>query len=81
MPLIAPSTHRRSETAKGRPSVAPSSDGGLENGGHLALASDCRKVRTVLDRVGEKWSILAIRMLSERPYRFNELRRALEGIT
>lgn len=48
---------------------------------HFAPDSDCRKVRTVLDRVGEKWSILTIRMLDERPYRFNELRRALDGIT
>ena len=76
-----PAAHRKIETAKGRRSVAPSSDGGLERGGHVALDADCRKVRTVLDRVGEKWSLLAIRMLSERPYRFNELRRVLDGIT
>ena len=48
---------------------------------HDGLTDDCIKVRRVLDRVGEKWSILAIRMLGERPYRFNELRRALDGIT
>lgn len=45
------------------------------------LDDDCRKVRQVLDRVGEKWSIIAIRLLGERPYRFNELRRLLPGIT
>ena len=48
---------------------------------HAESGADCQKVRTVLDRVGEKWSILTIRMLGERPYRFNELRRTLDGIT
>lgn len=48
---------------------------------HDALDGDCQKVRQVLDRIGEKWSILAIRMLGERPCRFNELRRALHGIS
>lgn len=48
---------------------------------HDALDSDCQKVRQVLDRIGEKWSILAIRMLGEHPCRFNELRRALHGIS
>lgn len=61
--------------------VVVPNDRAIEGNGHAALDSDCRKVRMVLDRIGEKWSILAIRMLSERPYRFNELRRALEGIT
>ena len=42
---------------------------------------DCIKVRSVLDRIGEKWSIIVIRMLAERPYRYNELRRAIDGIS
>ena len=81
MPEAAPLAHRKRETAIDRPAVARPSDERLGNDGHVAGDGDCRKVRTVLDRVGEKWSILAIRMLGERPYRFNELRRALDGIT
>jgi DNA-binding HxlR family transcriptional regulator len=38
-------------------------------------------VRDVLDRIGDKWSVLVICRLGERPYRFNELRRAAAGIT
>lgn len=64
-----------------RTTSRPTSDDEEHASKHLALDEDCRNVRTVLDRIGEKWSILAIRMLSERPYRFNELRRTLEGIS
>ena len=38
-------------------------------------------VRNVLDRIGDKWSVLVICRLGERPHRFNELRRAATGIT
>jgi DNA-binding HxlR family transcriptional regulator len=38
-------------------------------------------VREVLDRVGDKWSVLAVFLLSERPMRFSELRRSIEGIS
>ncbi len=51
------------------------------DGNHVGLGDDCLKVRRVLDRIGEKWSVLAIRMLGERPHRFGELRRALHGIS
>lgn len=38
-------------------------------------------VREVLDRVGDKWSVLAVFLLAERPMRFNDLRRSIEGIS
>lgn len=44
------------------------------------LAEDC-PTREVLDRVGDKWSVLVIVMLGERMHRFNELHRAIEGIS
>ena len=68
-------------TARDHSSVASRRVGKPIAAEHAVLNGDCQKVRTVLDRIGEKWSILAIRSLSERPYRFNELRRALDGIT
>jgi DNA-binding HxlR family transcriptional regulator len=37
--------------------------------------------RDVLDRIGDKWSVLVICRLGDHPYRFNELRRAATGIT
>ena len=42
---------------------------------------DCRRVSRVLARVGDKWSVLIIMSLGEHSMRFNELRRAIEGIS
>ncbi|ONI84051.1 transcriptional regulator [Saccharothrix sp. ALI-22-I] len=39
------------------------------------------EVRTVLDRVSDKWSLLALSYLSERSHRFSELRRKIDGVS
>jgi len=44
-------------------------------------SSDCQKISQVLARVGEKWSILIIMMLSGGPRRFTELKRSINGIS
>ncbi|WP_017590590.1 winged helix-turn-helix transcriptional regulator [Nocardiopsis ganjiahuensis] len=41
---------------------------------------DCG-IRDVLDRVGDKWSVLVIVELSNGPRRFRELQRAIDGIS
>lgn len=41
----------------------------------------CQPIRHVLDRVGDKWSLLVIYQLSAGKLRFNELRRALPSIS
>jgi DNA-binding HxlR family transcriptional regulator len=41
----------------------------------------CPAVREVLDRVGDKWSVLIVTLLGDGPMRFNELKRAVEGIS
>src|ERR1700749_3675391 len=38
-------------------------------------------VRDVLDRIGDKWSILMIMTLATRPQRFSELHRAIRDIS
>ncbi|ONK11040.1 helix-turn-helix domain-containing protein [Streptomyces sp. MP131-18] len=38
-------------------------------------------VGEVFRRVGDKWSMLLMILLGHRPYRFNELHRAVEGIS
>ncbi|MET8305632.1 MULTISPECIES: helix-turn-helix domain-containing protein [unclassified Micromonospora] len=38
-------------------------------------------VTDVLRRVSDKWTLLLITLLGRRPYRFNELHRAVEGIS
>lgn len=37
--------------------------------------------RLVLDRIADKWALLVLRLLSERPIRFNQLRRDIEGVS
>jgi DNA-binding HxlR family transcriptional regulator len=44
------------------------------------VAGDC-PAREILDRVGDKWSVLVIVLLGQRTHRFNELHRAVEGIS
>lgn len=41
----------------------------------------CLQMRQVLDRVGERWSLLAVVALGDGPVRFNSLRRALAGVS
>src|ERR1700694_2672260 len=43
--------------------------------------TECIVVREILDRVGDKWSVLVIALLGERGQRFSELKRAIEGIS
>lgn len=40
-----------------------------------------RRVRDVLARVGDKWSLLVIGLLGEGDRRFNEIRRRIDGIS
>jgi len=47
----------------------------------LTAHHDC-EFREVLDRVGDKWSLLVIAMLEQRPTpraRFSELKRSIPG--
>ncbi|MBM7783895.1 winged helix-turn-helix transcriptional regulator [Tenggerimyces flavus] len=39
------------------------------------------KARDILDRIGDKWSLLVIRRLSNETVRFTELRRDVTGIS
>jgi DNA-binding HxlR family transcriptional regulator len=39
------------------------------------------QLRHVLDRVGDKWSVLVMALLAGGPRRYSELRRAIDGIS
>ncbi len=41
----------------------------------------CQAVSDVLSRVGDKWTVLVVELLSGGPMRFNELRRAIGNIS
>jgi DNA-binding HxlR family transcriptional regulator len=42
---------------------------------------DCRAVSEVLARIGDKWTVYVVGLLSDGPMRFNEIRRAVSGIS
>jgi DNA-binding HxlR family transcriptional regulator len=66
-------------------------EGTLKSPGHIKVTrsgsggittdENCVLAREVLDRVGDKWSVLAIVLLGDGSKRFSELRRMIEGIS
>lgn len=49
--------------------------------GKKYTVQSCEAVREMLRRVGDKWSILIVMILSDGPKRYNVLRREIEGIS
>jgi DNA-binding HxlR family transcriptional regulator len=66
------------------PDAACAEDAACEPDAATAVAgagpTTCR-AREVLQRVGDKWSVLAIDLLGQGTMRFTELHRAIDGIT
>ena len=48
---------------------------------HPHRPEDCRAVSEILQRVGDKWTVLVVGKLGDGPMRFNELRQAVGGIS
>jgi DNA-binding HxlR family transcriptional regulator len=44
-------------------------------------SEDCRAARSILARIGDKWSILIIVLLGDGPRRFNAIKRTVGGIS
>ncbi|MDQ1081742.1 helix-turn-helix domain-containing protein [Pseudoroseomonas cervicalis] len=55
-------------------------DTDLEALSACALANMAR-VRPVLDKIADKWTILILTVICPKPARFNEIKRRLDGIT
>ncbi|MEV4800001.1 helix-turn-helix domain-containing protein [Nonomuraea sp. NPDC049421] len=53
----------------------------LRSRGKACLDHDPDVLRSVLDRVADRWSLLLIGLLEERPMRFTELLRVAPGIS
>jgi DNA-binding HxlR family transcriptional regulator len=51
-----------------------------QTGSHTDAKVDCSS-RFLLDQIADKWSVLILAALCQKPLRFNELKRGLEGIT
>jgi DNA-binding HxlR family transcriptional regulator len=76
-PVSREAVSREAREAVSREAV--SREAVLRPNGHLE--SDCRGVASILARVGDKWSVLVIMLLSGGPRRFNELKRMVGGIS
>jgi DNA-binding HxlR family transcriptional regulator len=48
---------------------------------HVHRSEDCRAVSDILQRVGDKWTVLVVGKLGGGSLRFNELRTAVGGIS
>lgn len=48
---------------------------------HPHNTEDCRAVSEILQRIGDKWTVLVVGKLGAGPMRFNELRTAVGGIS
>ncbi len=49
--------------------------------GPCLQSAGCRNVAPVLNRVGDKWSMLIVMILADGSKRFSELKRAIDGIS
>lgn len=50
-------------------------------GGSVVARTDACRLRDLLDRIGDKWSLLVVELLGEGTRRFTELKRDIEGIS
>ncbi|WP_337188058.1 helix-turn-helix domain-containing protein [Phenylobacterium sp.] len=52
----------------------------MPDGSETVFKADCPS-RAILDQVADKWSVIILGALCDRPLRFNELRRRIDGVT
>jgi len=48
---------------------------------HPHSHNDCRSISEILSRVGDKWTVLVVMTLKSAPLRFNDIKRAIGGIS
>lgn len=49
----------------------------LDDSGH----NECRALGQILDRIGDKWTIMVVGILSKGPCRFNAMMREIGGVS
>ena len=53
----------------------------LQAGASDHAEENCRALGAVLDRIGSKWTVMVVGVLSNGPTRFNAIMRALPGVS
>ncbi|GFM84799.1 HxlR family transcriptional regulator [Pseudomonas cichorii] len=44
-------------------------------------AESCKALGNILDRIGDKWTVMVVGILSDGPMRFNALQRTVAGVS
>src|SRR5690348_14155896 len=44
-------------------------------------AANCKALGQILDRIGDKWTVMVVGVLARGPIRFNALQRAIPGVS
>lgn len=44
-------------------------------------AANCRALGQILDRIGDKWTVMVVGVLSKGPMRFNAIQRTIPGVS
>lgn len=45
------------------------------------IGTDCLRINSVVSTIGDKWSVMIVMVLIVRNHRFNEMKRAIGGIS
>ena len=45
------------------------------------VSDQCRKMSSILTIIGDKWTVMIVMVLIERPRRFNDIKRTIGGIS
>jgi DNA-binding HxlR family transcriptional regulator len=48
---------------------------------HPGTNAHCRKMTDILNIVGDKWTVMIVRVLIDQPRRFNDIKRTIGGIS
>ena len=49
--------------------------------GNIDVPVDCATISPILSRIGDKWVALVVLVLSEKPKRYNQIKREVESIS
>lgn len=54
---------------------------GVPNETGRSLSQDCGRVGQLLSRIGDKWTVMVVMLLTNGPRRFSELKREIGGVS
>ncbi len=54
---------------------------GVPGSARAHLPGNCEHVKSVLARIGDKWTVLVVILLADGPKRFSQLKRAIDGVS